>query len=59
MRAEQREEISEAVKFLRGLDGPVFLEIKTNKGGRKDLGRPTRTPIQNKMDFMHFLAIDH
>ncbi|XP_074617354.1 phosphonopyruvate decarboxylase-like isoform X1 [Acropora palmata] len=59
MRAEQREEISEAVKFLRGLDGPVFLEIRTNKGGRKDLGRPTRTPIQNKMDFMHFLAIDH
>ncbi|XP_068701721.1 phosphonopyruvate decarboxylase-like isoform X1 [Montipora foliosa] len=59
MRAEQREEVLEAVKFLRGVEGPVLLEIRTNKGGRKDLGRPTRTPIQNKKDFMHFLAIDH
>lgn len=59
MRAEQPEEISEAVKVMRSLEGPVLLEIRANKGGRKDLGRPTRTPIQNKMDFMHFLAIDH
>jgi len=57
--AEQPEEVSEAVKLMRSLEGPVLLEIKTNQGGRKDLGRPTRTPIQNKKDFMHFLAIDH
>lgn len=59
MRATQPEEISEAVTHMRSLEGPVLLEIRTNKGGRKDLGRPTRTPIQNKKDFMHFLAIDH
>ena len=57
--AEQPEEITEAVELMRSLEGPVLLEIKTNKGGRKDLGRPTRSPIQNKKDFMHFLAIDH
>ena len=57
--AEQQEEITEAVELMRSLEGPVLLEIKTNKGGRKDLGRPTRSPIQNKKDFMHFLAIDH
>ena len=59
MTAVQPEEISEAVALMRSIDGPVLLEVKTNKGGRKDLGRPTRTPIQNKKDFMHFLAIDH
>ncbi|KAM7449859.1 hypothetical protein ABFA07_002238 [Porites harrisoni] len=57
--AEQPEEITEAIELMRSLEGPVLLEIKTNKGGRKDLGRPTRSPIQNKKDFMHFLAIDH
>ena len=59
MRATQPEEIAEAVTRMRSLEGPVLLEIRTNKGGRKDLGWPTRTPIQNKKDFMHFLAIDH
>ncbi|MCV9387242.1 phosphonopyruvate decarboxylase [Reichenbachiella ulvae] len=35
--------------------GPVFLEIKTKKGARKDLGRPTIKPIDNKIDFMNNL----
>lgn len=52
------EEIMDGVKALREMEGPVLLEIKVNQGNRKDLGRPTRTPIQNKADFMHFLAID-
>lgn len=36
-------------------DAPAFLEIKVKKGNRKDLGRPTTTPIQNKEAFMRFL----
>ena len=36
-------------------DGPSFLEVKVKKGNRKDLGRPTTTPIQNKEAFMLFL----
>ncbi|XP_047124492.1 phosphonopyruvate decarboxylase isoform X1 [Hydra vulgaris] len=52
------EEIRESVLAMRSMQGPVLLEIKVKKGSRKDLGRPTRTPIQNKADFMHFLAID-
>ena len=36
-------------------DGPIFLEVKVKKGNRKDLGRPTTTPIQNKEDLMSFL----
>ncbi len=35
--------------------GPVFLEVKVKKGNRKDLGRPTTTPIQNKEALMSFL----
>ena len=36
-------------------EGPVFLEIRVKKGNRKDLGRPTTTPIQNKEALMDFL----
>lgn len=36
-------------------DGPVLLEVKVKKGNRKDLGRPTTTPIQNKGALMAFL----
>ena len=36
-------------------DGPIFIEVKVKKGNRKDLGRPTTPPVQNKEDFMAFL----
>lgn len=37
---------------LRETDGPMLLEVKINKGARTDLGRPTSTPIENKLAFM-------
>ena len=36
-------------------EGPVLLEVKVKKGNRKDLGRPTTTPIENKEAFMNNL----
>jgi phosphonopyruvate decarboxylase len=42
-----------ALQILSG--GPVLLEVKVKKGNRKDLGRPTTTPIQNKEALMDFL----
>ena len=36
-------------------EGPVLIEIRVKKGNRKDLGRPTTTPIQNKEALMDFL----
>ena len=39
----------------KNLEGPVLVEIKVKKGNRKDLGRPTTTPIQNKEALMSFL----
>ena len=37
-------------------EGPILIEVKVKKGNRKDLGRPTTTPIQNKDALMDFLA---
>ena len=54
--AETKDEILEKIKQIKEIDGPALLEIKVNKGARKDLGRPTRTPIENKEDFMGFLS---
>ena len=41
---------------LSTIGGPVLLEVKVKKGNRKDLGRPTTTPIQNKEALMSFLS---
>ena len=35
--------------------GPCLLEVLVNKGARKDLGRPTITPKENKLNFMSFI----
>ena len=48
-------ELSTLNSQLSTIDGPVFLEIRVKKGNRKDLGRPTTTPIQNKEALMDFL----
>lgn len=36
-------------------DGLRLIEVRVKKGNRKDLGRPTTTPIQNKEALMDFL----
>lgn len=50
---------AEALKALLGnpaiKEGPVLIEVQVRKGNRKDLGRPTTTPIQNKTALMRFL----
>jgi len=38
------------------LAGPVLLEVKIRKGAREDLGRPTSSPIDNKLAFMQHAA---
>ena len=44
-----------ALREAQKSEGPVLLEIKVKKGNRKDLGRPTTTPIQNKVALMKVL----
>lgn len=49
------EEITENLKLLATHKGKAFLEIKVNKGARENLGRPTTTPLENKIAFQEFL----
>lgn len=54
-----KEELGKALLSLTSQlpssEGPILLEVKVRKGNRKDLGRPTTTPIQNKEALMAFL----
>jgi len=47
--------ISNAIEQALMSDGPHLIEILIHPGNRPDLGRPTRSPEQNKTDFMSFL----
>ena len=51
-----REYLEELLQKIKDQEGPLFLQICVKKGNRKDLGRPTTTPIQNKEALMQFLA---
>ncbi len=52
---ETKDYLAELLNKVNTLEGPVLLEVKVKKGNRKDLGRPTTTPIQNKEALMDFL----
>ena len=52
---ELEKELSVLNSQLSTLGSPILLEIKVKKGNRKDLGRPTTTPSQNKEALMAFL----
>ncbi len=49
------QELDAALKQAADANALTFIEVKVKKGARKDLGRPTTTPIQNKNAFMEFL----
>lgn len=49
-------DLSDVLDVCINEDGPIFIQVCVKKGNRKDLGRPTTTPIQNKLAFMDFLS---
>jgi phosphonopyruvate decarboxylase len=53
--AKDLNELQEVTKKLSSLEGPIFFEVRTSQGSRKDLGRPKSTPIENKLQFMKAL----
>lgn len=53
--ANSPQELDSALKTAASAATLTFIEIKVQKGARKDLGRPTTSPIQNKEAFMEFL----
>lgn len=50
------EEVKKKLALLKESAGPALLEVRVNTQARSDLGRPTKTPIENKKDLMDFLA---
>lgn len=52
---EAMEELEAKLAEIKNAEGPVLLQVCVKKGNRKDLGRPTTTPIQNKEALMAFL----
>lgn len=45
-------EVIEILSKNNELEGPSFLEIKIKKGWRTEIGRPTKSPKENKINFM-------
>ncbi len=54
-RAASDGELKCQLETLRNRDGPVFLEIRICTGSRENLGRPDRSPMEIKKEFMDFL----
>lgn len=54
-RASSRVEIRYYLHAMLAQHQSSFLEILCRKGNRADLGRPTRTPSENRTEFMEFL----
>lgn len=50
------DEIKVALQKITTMEGPVLLELKVKVASRDDLGRPTTTPVDNKLHFMEFLS---
>ena len=49
------EQLDATLVEVKNAEGPVLLQVCVKKGNRKDLGRPTTTPVQNKEALMKFL----
>lgn len=52
---DNMEQLDAILREVNNAEGPVLLHICVKKGNRKDLGRPTTTPVQNKVALMEFL----
>lgn len=55
LHAETIDELERKLIELKNHNGIALLEIKVNIGARKDLGRPTKTPKENKSAFINYV----
>lgn len=55
---DSHEALMRAMNHLNNaaIEGTILINVNVHKGNRKDLGRPTTTPIQNKEAFMANLS---
>jgi phosphonopyruvate decarboxylase len=55
LETENETDLADKIKIMKEIDGPVLLEVKVRTGSRKNLGRPTSTPAENKNNFIRFV----
>lgn len=53
--ADNKDDLDVLLREVKHVDGPLLIQVRVKKGNRKDLGRPTTTPVQNKEALMAFL----
>ena len=54
---ETHKEIVKALEFTQKKAGPHFIDIHIRPGGRKNIGRPTTSPEENKDAIMNYLSL--
>lgn len=52
----ETEDIEKTMKLIQDLSGPIMMELKVGINSRKDLGRPTTSPFENKQSLMSALS---
>lgn len=58
MQAHDEASLIDCIERLKHLSGPVMLEVLIAPGSRDDLGRPTSTPVENKVAFMKHVGCE-
>jgi phosphonopyruvate decarboxylase len=56
-KAYTKDEIEHAMDASGKSGGPSFIEVMVSPGNRKDIGRPTTSPLENKRNLMKFLGV--
>lgn len=52
---KSQQELENLLQIVPWGQGPTFIEVRIGVGSRKDLGRPTTTPRENKEALMQFI----
>lgn len=52
IKVDTEESLINVLKNINDYEGSIFIEVMIKSGSRKDLGRPTISPIENKYMFM-------
>lgn len=56
LRVDTYEELDKQMSIAKATKGLTFIEVRCSLGARADLGRPTTTALENKINFMKYLA---
>ena len=53
--AKDKEELKNVLEEIKKINELIFIEVKCKIGAREDLGRPSTSPEENKINFMKYL----